>query len=344
MINKDFTTITKVVGVTKFNENNYPIQMILQNLCHGDKLVFIRDYSNPYDENAIKVYAWCEKQLTHIGYISKELTANLSPFLDDNSDLDLDGIVKEITGGYDGKSYGCNIEIWINNPNEPDYWEAKAFADWMVNQTYTSVNESSTPQKTSNESYDSTYNNYKNEKAIKENRSILIISCIIVFLLVMVLMQIILNINDSETYDISSPNLSNSNQNNYDNTYSDYSSTTSNYKPPITMENIDIAYNILPPNLINTVYVEATYTNNSSLTITNFSLKILLRDKNDTSYLSCSDTVLPGGTSYKFKTFGPNTQLYEDVEFLKCSLTVMDPHKGEIHIDYDYKLDTYETW
>lgn len=110
MINNDFHTVTKVVGVTYENENGISIQSILPNLKHGENLFFIRDYHNQYDENAIKVY--CKSG--HIGHLSKELAAEIAPFLSENDDYDLEGRVVEITGG-DGKSIGCNIEIWVED-------------------------------------------------------------------------------------------------------------------------------------------------------------------------------------------------------------------------------------
>ncbi len=110
MINNDFYTMTKIVGVTYKNENGVEIQSILPNLKSGDGLFFIRDYYNQYDENAIKVY--CKSG--HIGYLNKELAAKITPFLSENDDYDLDGRVVEITGD-DSKSIGCNIKIWVKN-------------------------------------------------------------------------------------------------------------------------------------------------------------------------------------------------------------------------------------
>lgn len=108
MINNNFHTMTKIVGVTYKNEDAVEIQSILQSLKPGENLFFIRDYHNKYDENAIKVY--CKSG--HIGHLNKELAANISPFLSENDDYDLEGRVVEITGG-NGKSIGCNIEIWV---------------------------------------------------------------------------------------------------------------------------------------------------------------------------------------------------------------------------------------
>ena len=62
-------TPTKVVGVTKNNDEGVDIQNILPELEDGSKLNFAREPNNPYDTNAIKVI--CDYQ--HIGYIKAEL-------------------------------------------------------------------------------------------------------------------------------------------------------------------------------------------------------------------------------------------------------------------------------
>lgn len=128
MIDKDFCTETKVVGVTKNNADGTPIQSLLPHLKSGDRLILIRDYGNQYDENAIKVYASIDENPRHIGYISASLAKEISPFLDENPKYDIEGVIHCITGGEDGKSYGCNITIWIQDPDEPSYEELHAFA------------------------------------------------------------------------------------------------------------------------------------------------------------------------------------------------------------------------
>lgn len=115
MIDKDFMTETKIVGVTQFNDKGFPIQMLLRDLNAGDRLIFIRDYGNQYDENAIKIYSL---EGDHIGYVSKELAKKIAPFLDKNTDYDLEGLVLQVTGGEEGKSFGCNIRIWIDGAEE----------------------------------------------------------------------------------------------------------------------------------------------------------------------------------------------------------------------------------
>ena len=99
--------LTKVVGATKNNDEGVNIQNILPELEDGSKLNFAREPNNPYDTNAIKVI--CDYQ--HIGYIKAELAEEIAPIMD--SGKELKGYITQITGGIDGKNYGCNIHISI---------------------------------------------------------------------------------------------------------------------------------------------------------------------------------------------------------------------------------------
>lgn len=128
MIDKDFFTYTKVSGVTYKNDKDLDIQSILPLLKEEGRIYCIRDYSNEYDSNAIKVYYFTQRESIHIGYIKKELAAEIAPFLDEHPECDLDGAVEEVTGG-NGNSYGCNIRIWITDPSELSYEEIKAFQE-----------------------------------------------------------------------------------------------------------------------------------------------------------------------------------------------------------------------
>ena len=107
-MDENFRTYTKVVGVTKLNEDGEDIQDILATLTEDDYVFFIRDYFNEHDTNAYAVYT----EDHHIGYLKSELAANIAAFADANPEYELDGVITEITGGGD-LSYGCNIEIWF---------------------------------------------------------------------------------------------------------------------------------------------------------------------------------------------------------------------------------------
>ena len=418
MITKDFMTDTKIVGVSQFNDKGVPIQIILSNLKSGQRLAFLRDYGNKYDNNAIKAFSWDGHELIHIGYISKELAAEIAPFLDKNTSCDLEGVIHEITGGVDDKVYGCNIRIWIQSPNEPTYEDIKSFQKEYHKQNH---------HQTANQ-------HSKNKSHNLKHISIALLSIIITVLLLITIGTIydsnntssvsndfeeivdkrLITLNEyhrlrigmsrGEVYnivgsygekisesstdgyrvtmysydgygstganaqlmfengrlstmaqygldyywdDISSEEAasvvtSSTNTPNNETSVSSVVSSTHNNETPVKIENLHYDITILPPNSIGTVWMEATYTNNSSYVIKSFSLTILLKDKNEKTYLSCYDTVLPGETSSIFNSFGPTSMLSDDIEILKCSLRAIDENGDNMFIDYDYKTETYD--
>lgn len=98
--------VTKVVGVTKNNDNGQPIQAILSSLSEDSDFLLVREPNNTYDPNAIKVIA----DYQHIGYIKAELAQQLAPIMDKGNNPKVEFL--GITGG-GHKNYGCNIKIFI---------------------------------------------------------------------------------------------------------------------------------------------------------------------------------------------------------------------------------------
>lgn len=107
---------------------------------------------------------------------------------------------------------------------------------------------------------------------------------------------------------------------------------------PIYLEDLPIILSIREPNSIGTVYLDATYINKSEYPITRYFMTILLKDKNEKTYLSSHDTVLPGETSPNFDSFGPQTMDINDVEKLTLEITAKTENNKELYIEYDYKL------
>ena len=107
---------TKVAGVTKENDCGEDIQDILERMSEyfveGDELELEHEFDNPYDKNAIKVF-WKGE---HIGYIKRDLASTLVDYVDNGQ---VEAELSEITGGDDGKSYGCNIFIRILARSRP---------------------------------------------------------------------------------------------------------------------------------------------------------------------------------------------------------------------------------
>lgn len=100
---------TKIVGVSKKNEDGTSIQRILKSMaeedCEGDLLTLTHDPENPYDSNAVMVY----HDGDHIGYLSAELAAELAEAVDEDR---VEATITELTGG-DGLTHGCNILLEI---------------------------------------------------------------------------------------------------------------------------------------------------------------------------------------------------------------------------------------
>lgn len=113
-------------------------------------------------------------------------------------------------------------------------------------------------------------------------------------------------------------------------------------QPPITIEEVPMNVTILEPDSIGNRYMEATFTNNSKYAIKGFNVTVLLKDKNEKTYLSNFDTVMSGETSPKFQTFGPDTGNADDLEYLEYEITVVDESGKEIYLTYDVKLKTYK--
>lgn len=108
---------------------------------------------------------------------------------------------------------------------------------------------------------------------------------------------------------------------------------------PIHPDEIKPEITILEPDSIGNVYMEATYTNNSKYPITAYQLTVLLKDKNEKTYLSNYDTVMPGETSPKFESFGPQTQDPNDYEILTLEVTARTEEGNDLYIEYDFKLE-----
>jgi hypothetical protein len=108
---------TKIVGVTRKNEDGTIRQELLEALETGEVVTLERDPFNEYDENAIEVHNAYGEQL---GFLGKRLAADLSPKLD--SGMQASCVVTEVTNGSDDEIengiYGCNIEITLFSAEE----------------------------------------------------------------------------------------------------------------------------------------------------------------------------------------------------------------------------------
>lgn len=112
-------------------------------------------------------------------------------------------------------------------------------------------------------------------------------------------------------------------------------------QPPVTIEELPMNVTMLEPDSIGNRYMEATFTNNSKYVIKGFDVTVLLKDKNEKTYLTNYDTIMPGETSPKFETFAPATGNSDDMEYLSYDITIVDENGKEIYLTYDVKLKTY---
>lgn len=105
---------------------------------------------------------------------------------------------------------------------------------------------------------------------------------------------------------------------------------------------IKIDRELLAPNSIGTVYAQATLTNGlNKFAVTYASITYQYTNeegKKDTTYMTFSDTIMPGETSPVAETFGS-----EDMEAVKMDITLKPLDLNmEYYIIYDFKLGTYE--
>lgn len=113
-------------------------------------------------------------------------------------------------------------------------------------------------------------------------------------------------------------------------------------QPPVTIDQLPLDIIVKEPDSIGTVYLNATFTNNSDKNITGYNATILLKDKNEKTYLSAYDTVLPGETSPVFESFGPDTTNKDDIEILKYEINIDNGDGTTTYLQYDAKLDKYQ--
>lgn len=98
---------TKVVGVTFRNDDGSNRQSILAN-CHAGDEILLRYF----EFRGAPAYA-VHTQYGQIGNLSAELSAELDLYGDD---IYVVGRILNITGGYQGLSFGCNIALTFYGP------------------------------------------------------------------------------------------------------------------------------------------------------------------------------------------------------------------------------------
>jgi single-stranded-DNA-specific exonuclease len=92
---------TKLAGVT-YAKN---AQTILPTLNSGTELELIREPENQYDKNAVRV----EYDGDRLGFLPAHVARELAHRIDEGENFTCH--VAQITGGGEGMSYGCNVEL-----------------------------------------------------------------------------------------------------------------------------------------------------------------------------------------------------------------------------------------
>lgn len=117
------TLIVKVAGVTYDGR-----QHIIADLSGDEPCRLIAEPDNKYDPNAIGVWVATSEGKAHIGYVPRELAAQIAPHLDGSLDVKIDQIV-----GGNGYSYGVRLRVELppdmETPQERGYTEHGA-AHW----------------------------------------------------------------------------------------------------------------------------------------------------------------------------------------------------------------------
>ena len=112
----------------------------------------------------------------------------------------------------------------------------------------------------------------------------------------------------------------------------------------VTVEDLEISWQVLSHEDDKQVYAFFTFTNNSPYPIIWLSISALLKDTNTTEYYASDYTVLPGETSTTFYSYGPNSGNPDDIQLLGIDYTVYVGNGQVIDYEYDYKLDNYSKW
>lgn len=116
---------TKIVGVT-FEDR----QKNIRNLAIGQKLLMLRERTNPYDCNAVALHT---ESGDSIGYLKASLSEKLAPLMDEQVHYEAE--VQDLTG-IDHELLGVNITVFAKRPpsEEPEVRPLACNADAAVRQ------------------------------------------------------------------------------------------------------------------------------------------------------------------------------------------------------------------
>lgn len=136
--------ITKVVGVTFSNEDGSSRARIIAGMTESDKVCLERDPYNQYDANAVKVCVLKNGEKKQIGFLSKDIAADVSSKLRRNVNFDV--TIKGV-GIWNDRPF-CEIEFYESASAQTTSEPTTSFRA-AVGPTFTPSKPASTPSKSS---------------------------------------------------------------------------------------------------------------------------------------------------------------------------------------------------
>lgn len=103
--------ITRVNGVTFEGRQEY-----LKQIRTSDPCRIVPEPDNPYDPNALAIHVSHDGQIWHVGFIPKELAAEIAPHLEGEA---LMVRILEVTGGFEtswGETAALGMRIRVEVP------------------------------------------------------------------------------------------------------------------------------------------------------------------------------------------------------------------------------------
>jgi hypothetical protein len=106
---KEKSFYTKLVGVTRKNEDGTSRQELIEEYCSpGDLLVAVPEPDNPDDRSAVKV---CLNDGQQLGYLNRSVAREVFDAIAADRGVEIE--VKDVTGGGDDEYFGTNVQITI---------------------------------------------------------------------------------------------------------------------------------------------------------------------------------------------------------------------------------------
>ena len=137
--------ITKVVGVTFSNEDGSSRARIIAGMTESDKVCLEREPYNQYDSNAVKVSVVKDGVKKQIGYLSKDVAADISAKLRRNVNF---VVTIQGVGIYKDRPY-CEIDIRESAPAQTAPKPATSSTRVATGPTFTPNKPASAPSKPS---------------------------------------------------------------------------------------------------------------------------------------------------------------------------------------------------